>query len=141
MTRMLRRCLSLSLLLTTGACFHYVPGSDATPRGARVRVELTRPTPVELREVTANSVTNVSGEVVSSASDRLVLSVFALRAAGGFEYLSGGETVIFPNDVVGRVEERRISPVRTALAAALVGAAVYAISATLGGSSGGGEPG
>lgn len=133
--------MTLSLLVTTGACFHYVPGSDSMPRGARVRVELARPIPVELRAVTANDVTNVSGELVSSDADRLVLSVFSLRAAGGFEYLSRGETVIVPDDAVGRVEERKISWVHTTLAAALVGGVVYAIGATLGGSSGGGEPG
>lgn len=141
MTRPLRRLLALLLLLGTGACFHYVPGSGATRQGARVRVELAQPTPVELREVTANNVTNVSGELVSSASSRLVVSVFALRAAGGFEYFSSGETVTFPGDAIGRVEERKISALRTALAAALLGAAVYAIGSTLGGSTGGGEPG
>lgn len=141
MMRTLRRCIALSLLATTGACFHYVPGSDTTRQGARVRVELARPTPVELREVTAHDVTDVSAELVSSESDRLVLSVFGLRAAGGFEYFSGGETVVFPDEAVGRIEERKLSALRTTLAGALLGAAVYAIGATLGGSRGGGEGG
>lgn len=138
---MLRRCILLSSVVTMSACFHYVPAHDGVHRGSRVRVELARPTAVDLREVTANNVTNVSGELVSSGSDRLVLSVFALRAAGGFEYFSEGETVVLPGDAVGRLEERRISAVRTTLAVAILGAAMYAIGSSLGGSSGGGESG
>lgn len=137
----IRRCVALASLLTMGACFHYVPAPDVSRQGTRVRAELVEPRAVELREVTANNVTNLSGELVSSGPDRLVLSVFALRTAGGFEYLSEGETVVLPGDAVGRVEERRISAVRTTLAIAILGAAMYAIGSSLGGSSGGGEPG
>lgn len=135
------RFAALSLLVSTGACFHYVPALEAPAQGTPVRVPLSRPVAVQLRELTANNVIYVRGEVISAESRRLLLSVFALRAQSGFEYRAAGETVALPSDAVAGLEERRFSVRHTVLAAAVLTAAGYIFQRTLSGAIGGGESG
>jgi len=141
MTRRTPRRATLALLLSTGACFHFVPTPRAPAPGTPIRVALSRPVPLELTRVTANSVVEVRGEVVASRPDTLVVSVFALHGLGGFQYESPGETVALPADAVAGLEERRFSWTRTLVSGAVLTAVGYLMERSLGGAIGGGEPG
>lgn len=142
MPRATTALLLLVLTASTAGCFHYVPVEAAPPQGTPVRAFLHRPVPVELREITANNIVMVRGEVIREEDERLLLSAFALESASEFEHVAAGETVALPRDALERIEVKRISPTRTALAGAALAAAGYLVNLALqslgGGDDGGG---
>jgi hypothetical protein len=131
----------LLLALSASGCFHYVPAPELPRQGTPVRAHLDRPLPVELADITANNVTQVQGEFVSADTERLVLSAFAVQTASDVEHFANGATVFLPRDAIQLLEERKLSPVRSALAAVAVVGAGYLIQRGLRGSLGGGEGG
>lgn len=139
------RALAGVLLASTAACFQYVPVDEVPARGTPVRVGLARQVPIELTEITATNVEEVRGEVVSGDDGRLVLSVLGVRLLGGVDYLARGETVVLPQDAVASLTAKRFSPLRTALATAVLAGAGFlverALSAAIGGGEGGGPGG
>jgi hypothetical protein len=142
----MRRRLATSALLvasgTTAGCFHYVPVETAPPQGTPVAVHLSRPIPVDLGEIALNNVVQVRGEIVRSDPDFLLLSAFAVQSALDRELLASGQTVSIPADAVARLEQKRISTVRTALATVALLGAGYLVQLGLRniGGGDGGEP-
>ena len=139
---MKRLLLVLPICLLGTGCFHYVPTEEVPPQGTPVRVRLAPPLPIELADLTAHNIVEVRGEVAAAQPDRIVLSAFTLLSAAEVEYLAGGQTVPLSRDAVAGLDQKRLSPARTALAtAALVGVG-YAIQLglrSLGGGNGGGD--
>jgi hypothetical protein len=140
-----RPLLKLLLALSLGAsgCFQYVPVEGVPPQGTPVRAGLSRPVAIELSDLTANNIVEVRGEIVAGQSEEIVLSAFALRAANEFEYPGRGQTVSLPRDAVARLEQKRISVSRTALATAGLVGLGYLVQLALKavGGGGGGDPG
>lgn len=125
-------------LLWTG-CFHYVPIEGVPEQGTPVRLGLAQPISIELSDLTANNIVEVRGEIIAAPADRILVSAFGLRSAGDFEFLGRGETVSLPRDAIARLEEKRISPGRTAVASALLVGAGYLVQLGLRSAVGGGE--
>jgi hypothetical protein len=137
---MRRSSLLLSaLVITASGCYHYVPVSEAPTYGAAIQTHLERPIPVELTDITANNVVRIRGEVIAADADQLVLSAFRIWGANGLEQPLRGETVRIPTDLVGLMEVKRFSTVRTALATVGLAAGSYLIQAALRAAVGGGE--
>lgn len=112
------RALALVLLVaySTSACFAYVPagGADAPRRsGDGIRVYLSPPQTIELEEVTAGNITVVEGEAVQSDNGTLVVSAWRLWSGSGAEFAAEGRSVHLPVGAVERVEQRRLSWLRT----------------------------
>ena len=141
---MKRLLLVLSICLLATGCFHYVPVAEVPPQGTPVRVRLAPPLPIELADLTAHNIVEIRGEVATAQPDRIVLSAFTLLSAAEVEYLAGGQTVPLSRDAVAALDQKRISPARTALATAVLVAAGYAIQLglrSLGGGNGGDDGG
>lgn len=139
MTRLPRATVALVLLGSTTACFHYVPAETVPSQGTPVRAHLDPPVPVQLRDITANSVVRVTGEVVTSDSEQIILSAFSVEGAGNQHFAGGGSTVSLPRDALQSLEERRLSTGRTALAGVGVAVAGYLIQLGLRAAVGGGD--
>jgi hypothetical protein len=137
-TRLLRSVAATLLVAFTG-CFSYIPAAAPPSRqGERVRLHLSDPAEFRLSEITLNNVGALTGELVSSTGDELVLSVWALRSASGQEHSAAGETVRVDRSNVAGVERYRFSPLRSAiLAGALIVGGVLFIGLVGGGDSGG----
>lgn len=140
----MRRVLSVGLpLLTLGACFSYVPAAPGMLRqGQGVNVFLSAPQDVKLREVTANNVVRVQGEVIEADTQQLAVSASLLVSSSGYEQLGEGATVVIPRASVQQLTARRVSVVRSIglAGSALVLAALARGSITGGSRDGGGPP-
>lgn len=130
-------CSAVVLSLGTAGCFHYVPVDEVPPQGSAVRVTMSEPVPVELREITANRVVEIRGEVVTAAPDRLFLSAFAVVSNSDLERLADGETVILPRGLIEGIEQKRLSTTRTILATAAVVGLSFLVETVIRGSGGG----
>ncbi|MGI9179794.1 MAG: hypothetical protein ACR2H9_04750 [Longimicrobiaceae bacterium] len=139
----MRRFLVLALLMLTG-CYTYAPVRD-TPlvRGTSVRAELSTPSDFRLTELTANNVVSVAGEVVRQDTDTLVMSAMWLRAQTGYEFPAAGETVLIPSYRLAALEQRRLSPARSAAFGGAIALAGVLLAAAMqgGGAAGGGSGG
>jgi hypothetical protein len=128
---------SVSLLLLLGSlalsgCYSYVPvaPSAAPPPATPVRVHLSRPMDFPIQDVTVRDVVDLQGEVVQAQDTSMQLSVFGLRSTTGYNVDANGETVSFPRQSVVGLAQKRISPVRSALFAAILVAGAVAVRAT-----------
>ena len=139
MRRILPTLALVGLATASTGCFHYVPVEEVPRQGTPVQVYTSRPVPVPLEDVTANNVVMVRGEVITEQTDQLALSAFTLESANEFEYLAGGQTVFVPRDALARIEEKRISWLRTGLTAAAFAGAGILIDWGLRQATGGGE--
>ena len=128
--------------LACGACQTYRPLElRAVQQGARLRVTVTRPMRVRLREITVERATLVDGEAVGVNDGELVLSALWVEREGGIGTLGEGWTVTLPVGSVRTLSERRISWWRTAFLGA-VGAVGTALGwRSLGGDGDGGSQG
>ncbi len=137
----MRRFLVLTLLALTG-CYTYTPVRDAPlVRGTPVRAELSAPSDFRLTELTANNVVSVAGEVVRQDPDTLVMSAMWLRAQTGYEFPAAGETVVIPSYRVASLEQRRLSPARSAAFGGAITLAAVLLAAALDGSGAAGGGG
>jgi hypothetical protein len=110
--------LPVAVLLLAG-CYTYVPATGPEPeRGTAVRARLARPVDVRMRQITANGVAVLDGEVVRFAPDTLYLAAVKLTAMAGNDFLGYGETVWVPRPAIALLEERRLDRPRTGLAVA-----------------------
>lgn len=116
------RALAAALALALGACVEYAPASAAAPPPApsQVRVRLARPIDVPIRDVTVRDVVELQGEMIGTRDSTLRLSVFGLRSGTGFTTAAEGETVALPTANVAEIGRRRLSPLRSGIAAALL---------------------
>ena len=107
-------------VLICGACQTYRPLEAGDVRqGARLRVAVTEPIPVRLREITVERATLVDGEAVEMKDGSLVLSALWVEREGGIGTLGEGWTVTLPVASVSALYERRLSWWKTALAGAV----------------------
>ena len=109
------RCIALVLVVVLGACFSYVPAAGPSQQGQRVRVFLDDPAAFRLTDVTAENIVTITGEVVQTTDDELVLSAWELEGASGYEHSAAGETVRVERNNIQRAERYRISAFRSAL--------------------------
>lgn len=139
------RTIATLLLLTLGlnGCFAYMPSHGAPLRqGQGVKAYLSTPQDVRLEAVTANNVAVVEGEMVRADSAVLVLSAGTLRSNAGYEQLGQGATVQIPRQNLSRLEERRVSVLRSVgLVGIAVALTVLTAAASNGSSARGGEGG
>lgn len=131
------RAICILLVFTLSGCFSYSPTDLAAPKQRdSVRVQLSRPEDFRLTQYTANDVIRIEGEVITLDESFLHLSAWALRARSGYHMAAQGETVRIPRDAVAQVEQKQISPGRSALIAGLAILAGAVISVAAGGSGG-----
>jgi hypothetical protein len=137
------RALLPICLLAAGACYEYapVPAASAPAAGTPLRVQLSAPVDVPVRDVTVRGVVELTGESIALRGDSMRLSVFALRSETGYAAAAQGETVTFPRAAVVQLERRRLSPWKTGLAAALLAATGFAAKESGLVSGSGGTPG
>lgn len=131
--------------LAVSGCYSYAPVAPAStpPPATSVRVRLSRPMDFPISDVTVRDVVELQGEVVQAQDTSMQLSVFGLRSQTGFGVDAGGETVSFPRNAVVGLAQKRISPLRSAIFAALLVAGAFAVKLTGvvdGSSSNGGGP-
>lgn len=135
----LRRQIAFLLsVLMAGCHVHIAAEPQMLERGDRVRVHLARPAEYRLREMSPANIVRVDGEVAQVTDTTLVLSAWWLRSASGLEYAGEGWTVHVRREDVQRLEERRVSGVRTGLlvAGGVAAAALLGAAALSGGSDG-----
>ncbi|HEX8243475.1 MAG TPA: hypothetical protein VF541_08270 [Longimicrobium sp.] len=142
----MRRVVGLLPCLLLGACYEYAPVAPASvpPQASAVRVRLSRPMNFPISDVTVRDVVELQGEVVQAQDTSMQLSVFGLRSQTGFGVDARGETVSFPRTAVVGLSQKRISPWRSAVFAALLvagGVAIKAAGVIDGSSTGGGGTG
>ena len=136
-------CIVLvGVTMVAPGCFTYtaVPPNGALPdRGAPVRAHLLEPQRFPLRDVTAENVVRVDGEIIEWDSERLLLSAYWMRSNSGLAHNGVGETVVLDRSALSKLERKRFSIGKSAaLAGAVVLFSVFLNSAFEGG--GGGEP-
>lgn len=139
------RALHLSLTAvvasaSAAACYDYSASADPVARPAsELRFTLTDLGSAELASQIGPRVESVDGRVHRATADTVVLAVTHTVARDGRETDWRGEPVTIATRQVATVRARRLSPTRTAIAAAVgVGAAVGVLLASRGSSSSGG---
>lgn len=119
MTLRRRWSAAIALLAVVAVgCYSYVPvDTDAGrrfDRGTGVRVHLSTPMEIDLRDVVARDISTVQGEVIGWSGDELAVSAFTLFTPGGFEHSAAGQTVTIPADRIAGIEEKRLDKAKTA---------------------------
>lgn len=131
------RAICVLLVFTLSGCFSYSPIDLSAPKQRdTVRATLSRPEDFRLAQYTANDVVRIDGEVIALDDSFLHLSAWALRARSGYQMAAQGETVRIPREALARVEQKQISPARSALVAGLAVLVGVVISVAVGGSGG-----
>jgi hypothetical protein len=127
----------LPLVVVSSGCYSYQPTTlDAVPEGAQVRALLTLERQAALRNLVGIKDNAVTGQVVEKRSDRLLLSVRTASTADGFGNRSLYQRIEIPQADVLRVDERQVSPAKTAgIAAVASGGLVVLLTQVLGGES------
>jgi hypothetical protein len=117
-------------LLFNTACYSYRPIDTATgftPR-QRVAVDVTDQARVRLGEQLGSGVSRIEGTVVAHEGEQYVLSVSRVGYVGGTTTNWAGENVRVARADVARVQERRLSGVRTGLLAGGIAAALVVLT-------------
>lgn len=102
------------------ACYHYVPVSGPSlgvERASSMRVRLLDGHPVRLERITVNDAVEVDGELIRMDADSILVSATKVVDRSGFEHAGDGATVRVGRDAVWLVEARRVSLLRSLLAA------------------------
>jgi hypothetical protein len=135
--KLLRSLLPATVVvLTATACYQYVP--VATPRaGMDVRARLETEAAVRRSQGTIDPIVHYDGEIVEITPEFLALDVLIARSSSQFQDVEIRDTVRLRTDEVQSIEERKVSPIKTALvtvgAAVAVAAVVLGIDAIVGG--------
>jgi hypothetical protein len=117
------RLVAAALLLSTTACYTYVPTtSDPTP-GTVVRARLTAAGSVRLMEVRGNAVRTVEGAVVSTRPDTLALAMWSSAGVGPGRQ---ADTLALGRQEIAGLELKQFSAFRTGVA---IGVASLALAA------------
>jgi hypothetical protein len=105
------------VLLFNSACHSYrqIDSAAGLAPGQRVSIEITDQARVRLSEQLGGSVARVDGAIVGHDGDQYVVSVSRVGYVGGTTSNWSGERVRIGRSEVARVQERRISTVRTGL--------------------------
>jgi hypothetical protein len=135
------RLLGLCTLLSSGACYRYVPLEVAAPPpGTDVRLYLTPQATTELTPRLGPETTSVIGRVTSADATALTLVVSETGKLGGGSVRWVGERVELPLGLVHRgerrVRDRRRTLIAGGIAAAATAGAFFILRAVAGGGSG-----
>ena len=112
--------LIVLLALTTTGCFEYAHVEDAAPLpepGKQVRVQLAAPQRLELGSVTVNDVSRIEGDVYQSDGDTLAIFSRKIFSSYGGSHFTNGAVFYFNRSEFGRLEQRKVLPVATGIAA------------------------
>ena len=123
----MRRFALLGAVLTSMACYRYVPAEGAiSSSDERVRIELTDRGSADLAHLLGPGPVAVAGRVIAATDSQVTLSVLVVEFRRGEEQFWVGESLAIPRPLISRVERRELSRRRTVLAAvtALVGAVI-----------------
>lgn len=116
------------LLVVLGGCYRYVPRAETTlPEGAGVQLEFATPRDIALQDVTVHGITAVQGQLLSADADSIALAVVRLWGAQGRSYEATGVGVRLPRQSLAVVREKRMSPVKSAIAIGTGGAGIAAM--------------
>lgn len=116
----------LATAASTG-CFRYVPATlDAVPVGAEVRAVVSTEAQVRLRDSLSLDARPLTGALVERETDRVMFQVRTGSGASEFGSQPLFQRIGLGRGDVLRVDERRVSLVRTGLlAVGIAGAAVF----------------
>ena len=141
------KILILILAVTSSGCYQYFPVADAAPLpepGAEVRAQLASPQPVELGTMTIHDISIVEGDVYRTEGDTLAVFSRRIFSAYGFRQFTNGAVFYFDRSQFGRLEQRKLVPWRSGIAAGAAAAGVVAAMYFLldfgGGAEGNGTP-
>jgi hypothetical protein len=116
----------LLLAIHLGGCFRYVPVGSPQP-GALVTVGITDRGRVELAEGVGPGVRRISGQVLESSDDRLVMSITTVEFMDvNVPVVMERERFEISRDYVTEVRERQLSRSRSILTGVLVAAGLVA---------------
>lgn len=127
----------LPLIVSSWGCYAYVPTTvDAVSEGSHVRAVITTERQEALRGEIGIIESPMAGQVIQKRSDRLLLSVRAASTDAEFGSRSLYQRVEIPDEDVLRVDERQVSPAKTAgIVAVTSGGAVVLMAVVFGGES------
>lgn len=123
------KILILILAVTSNACYQYFPIADAAPLpepGAEVRAQLSSPQAVELGTMTIHDISTVEGDVYRTEGDTLAVFSRRIYSAYGFRQFTNGAVFYFDRSQFGRLEQRKLVPWKTGIAAGAAAAGVVA---------------
>lgn len=137
------RALALIGVLLVAGCYSYHPLASPIPTvGTRVTADLTDTGSLQMASQVGPRITSVSGDVVESDRDGLLLALNSVMGRNQQETFWQGEQVRIPLATVARVQQRRFALGKTILfSGTVVGALLGAIKAFEGDGSGGGGTG
>lgn len=133
------RRTTLLLLPIIAGCYVYAPVDRPPAPGDDLRLFLNDRGRAELTGLVGPSVRSLTGEIVAATDSQLTISVRESASTRGVVSEWNGEHVTVGTALVDSTRAHRISPVRTAAAAAGGVAFVALVRAAFGGGSNGGS--
>lgn len=123
--------LALTGLVSSTACYEYVPIVSATPPvGQLVELQVSDRGRVGLVDRFGPGVQYIMGRLVSQQGNDLVLSVGSIKNIDGETHMWSGDTTRVDKEFIATVKGRQVSTTRTTLMALAGGVAVYLIIST-----------
>ncbi len=133
-----RTGLVLVAIVSSAACYEYIPVAETPAPGQRVRARLTIEGAVRQSELLGEPLRSVEGAVVEANGDHLALDVVRARGQTSFQNFVLKDTFLIPRNELQAVELRRLSTWRSvALGVGIGAAALLAIDRVV--SAGGNE--
>lgn len=122
------RGVLLVLLVVLCGCYRYVARPGTTPlAGADVQLELVAPRDIALQDVTVHGITALQGQFLSADGDSIALAVVRLWGGEGRSYEAEGVGVRLPRQDLAVVREKRMSPLKSAIAIGTGGVGIAAM--------------
>lgn len=122
--------LALAMLMVEmAACYELEPVRGASPApGTRIALDVNDAGRVALGPSMGPSIDRVEGTLIDHSNGEYLLGVTGVALLRGGVQAWKGEQVVVKPEFVSNVYERRLDPIRTGLAAVLVGGAVAYIA-------------
>lgn len=108
-------------------------------QGTPVRVGLDAPSEFRLTDLTANDIVRVGGEMIRADGGSLAISAMWLESRAGMQFTGKGETVRIPEANITFFQEKRFSPTKSSLFAALTIGGFFLLREAFLAAGGGGE--
>lgn len=138
---MTRALAAASAALMLVGCYRYQPTGLGTPQaGMQVAAELSDSGTVALARAVGPDAAAVEGRLVRVTETEIELAVTAVRQHSGTATEWRGERVVVARGLLSRLQERRLSRQRTALAAAAFAVGAAVVRDAFAGASGGSTP-
>jgi hypothetical protein len=114
-------------------CYTYVPlNSESPPVGQTIALQISDRGRVELADRFGPGLARIEGLVTSADSQDVVMNVFQVAHVDGLRNRWSGEMVRVRRGLVGRLEERKLSHVRTYMLVGVTAGAVVGLVASQG---------